>query len=204
MHVFDCKQYDEFHQVKSSFLLSGFGLLESGCVSAKNEVNIMVKNMLDVVFGGITYWAVGFGLSFGTGPGTNPFVGVGYFLFDCDDETMGYSYALFLFQLSFSTTATTIVSGAMAERAKLSTYILFSFVNTLIYCIPAHWVWAESGFLYQMGVIDVAGCGPVHLVGGTTGLVATLMLGPRQHAFESGQEQLQAPLKAILGMFMLW
>ena len=78
----------------------GFGLLESGSVSPKNEVNIMVKNTLDVVFGGITYWVFGFGLSFGEGPGTNPFVGVGCFLFDSSDsESMGYSYALFLFQV---------------------------------------------------------------------------------------------------------
>ena len=70
-------------------------------MSPKNEVNIMVKNCLDVVFGGITYWAFGFGLSFGEGAGTNPFVGVGCFLFDSDDEeTMGYSFALFLFQVN--------------------------------------------------------------------------------------------------------
>ena len=165
----------------------------------------MVKNALDVVFGGVTYWAVGFGLSFGSDPGTNTFAGVGYFLFDADDENMGYSYALFLFQLSFSTTATTIVSGAMAERAKLSAYIVFSFLNTIIYCLPAHWIWAETGFLYKMGAIDIAGCGPVHLVGGTTGLVATLMLGPRRGAFDTNERKpLPSPLKAILGMFMLW
>lgn len=164
----------------------------------------MIKNALDVVFGGITYWALGFGLSFGESPGTNPFVGVGFFLFDADGDNMGYEYALFLFQLSFSTTATTIVSGAMAERAKLSAYIIFSFLNTIIYCIPAHWVWAESGFLFKMGAIDIAGCGPVHLVGGITGLVATLILGPRNNAFKETREPLPSPLKAILGMFMLW
>lgn len=179
--------------------------MESGFVNPKNEVNIMVKNVLDVVFGGITYWAIGFGLSFGNDAGTNPFVGVGYFLFDDDSETMGYSYALFLFQLSFSTTATTIVSGAMAERAKLSAYIIFSFINTIIYCIPAHWMWAETGFLYKMGAIDIAGCGPVHIVGGVTGLVATLLLGPRIGAFDNMERQpVPSPLKAILGMFMLW
>ena len=76
-------------------------MLESGAVSPKNEVNIMVKNTLDVVFGGITYWAFGFGLSFGEGPGTNPFVGVGCFLFDSSDsDTMGYSFSLFLFQVN--------------------------------------------------------------------------------------------------------
>ena len=58
-------------------MIVGFGMLESGCVSLKNEVNIMMKNVVDVVLGGITYWAFGYGLSYGSGPGTNPFFGVG-------------------------------------------------------------------------------------------------------------------------------
>ena len=185
--------------------LSGFGLLESGCVSRRNEVSIMVKNTLDVVFGGVTYWAVGFGLTFGTGPGTNPFFGVGCFLVDTSDENMGYIFSVFIFQLSFATTATTIVSGAMADRTRLHAYIVFSMVNTIVYSIPAHWVWAETGFLHQLGALDVAGCGPVHLVGGATGLVATVLIGPRAGAFDGIQRLTQpTPLKAILGMFMLW
>jgi len=99
--------------------LAGFGLLESGCVSLKNEVNIMMKNVVDVVFGGLTYWAFGFGLSFGRSDMSFPFMGVGDFLVDPGpgSEHMGPVYAAFLFQLSFATTATTIVSGAMAERS---------------------------------------------------------------------------------------
>ncbi|KAJ8304622.1 hypothetical protein KUTeg_018205 [Tegillarca granosa] len=156
---------------------SGFGLLEAGCVSGKNEVNIMVKNAIDVVFGGLSYWAFGFGLSFGEDVGTNPFCGVGYFLVDSSDENMGILYSTFVFQLSFATTATTIVSGAMAERTKLTAYILFSFFNTVIYCFPAHWEWAQNGFLRTLGCVDVAGSGAVHLVGGVSGLVAAIMWG---------------------------
>ncbi len=63
---------------------------------------------------------------------------------------MKNQFPLVFAQLSFSTTATTIVSGAMAERTKLSAYIIFSLVNTLIYCVPAHWVWAENGFLLKV------------------------------------------------------
>jgi ammonia channel protein AmtB len=189
-------------------IFSGFGLLEAGYVSGKNEVNIMIKNALDVVFGGLSYWAVGFGLSFGSEKGSNPFVGIGNFFLSCPEEDKGYVYALFLFQLSFSTTATTIVSGAMAERTKLLTYILFSFLNTLIYCVPAHWIWSHMGFLHRLGVIDVAGCGPVHLVGGMTGLVATIMLGPRKRAVAALMQREKVPIsgsvKCILGMFMLW
>lgn len=115
-------------------------MLESGCVSIKNEVNIMMKNIVDIVLGGFTYWLFGYGMSFGRGPLTNPFIAIGDFLLDPlpGDEIMGpifgkesgmilfgidglliisiFFLAAFLFQLSFATTATTIVSGAMAER----------------------------------------------------------------------------------------
>ena len=165
----------------------------------------MVKNTLDVVFGGITYWAIGFGLSFGADTGTNPFVGVGCFFLDAQEQNMGYIYAVFIFQLSFATTSTTIVSGAMAERTRLHAYIVFSMLNTVIYCIPAHWIWAQGGFLHDLGCLDAAGCGPVHLIGGATGLVATLMLGPRAHIKENQERSfVPSPLKTILGMLMLW
>lgn len=93
-------------------------MLESGCVSLKNEVNIMMKNVVDIVLGGLTYWAFGFGMSFGWGEPTNSFVGTSGFLIDPNigDDLMGPACAAFLFQLSFATTSTTIVSGAMAER----------------------------------------------------------------------------------------
>ena len=95
--------------------ISGFGLLESGCVSLKNEVNIMMKNVVDIVFGGLTYWLFGFGLSFGKDY-SNPFIAFGWFALDAPVKDMGPIFSTFLFQLSFATTATTIVSGAMAER----------------------------------------------------------------------------------------
>lgn len=96
--------------------LQGFGLLESGCVSVKNEVNIMVKNVVDVVLGGFTYWLFGYGLSFGQSEWTNPFCGWGSFALNVGEEDMGIVYTTFFFQLSFATTATTVVSGAIAER----------------------------------------------------------------------------------------
>lgn len=181
-------------------------MLEAGCVSAKNEVNIMVKNAIDVVFGGLSYWAFGFGLSFGEDPGTNPFCGVGYFLVDSSDENMGILYSTFVFQLSFSTTATTIVSGAMAERTKLTAYILFSFFNTIIYCFPAHWEWAENGFLRTLGCVDVAGSGAVHLVGGVSGLVAASLLKPRVGRYADGTKPapMGNPVSSLIGLFMLW
>ena len=69
--------------------------------------------------------------------------------------------------------------GAMAERTSLKAYILFSFLNFTSYVFPAHWMWHKTGFLYKLHVVDIAGCGPVHLVGGISAIVATLMLKPR-------------------------
>lgn len=175
-------------------------------MSHKNEVNIMFKNAIDVVFGGISYWLFGYGLSFGDGSGSNPFCGVGHFALDIEGEKMGEVYSNFIFQLSFATTATTIVSGAMAERTKLSAYLLFSFFNTLVYCFPAHWIWGNNGFLRMIGVVDIAGSGAVHLVGGTSALVAAFLLGPRLGRYENGTKALPLgnPTNALVGMFMLW
>lgn len=100
-------------------MVLGFGMLESGCVSLKNEVNIMAKNVVDISLGGLSYWLFGFGISFGTDEPNNPFIGMGGYMLDpnVDDELMGQMCAAFVFQLSFATTSTTIVSGAMAERS---------------------------------------------------------------------------------------
>ncbi len=106
-------------------------------------------------------------LSFGRGSFTNWFIALGDFVIDPnkDDPLNGYVFVAFIFQLSFSTTATTIVSGAMAERCNFKAYCLFSLMNTVIYSIPAGWVWGEHGFLSNLGAVDIAGSGPVHLIG---------------------------------------
>ncbi|KAL8606653.1 hypothetical protein ACOMHN_025752 [Nucella lapillus] len=194
----------------SSFIIftmqSGFGMLESGCVSHKNEVNIMMKNVADVIFGGISYWMLGYGFSFGNGTGTNGFCGLGKFFLDpTDDASMGAEYSRFVFQASFATTATTIVSGAIAERARFTSYLIFSFFNTFIYCFPAHWVWAETGWLKVLGVVDVAGDGPVHVVGGVSALIAAIVMKPRKgHFTEGNHHNMESPIGAILGLFILW
>ncbi len=86
---------------------------------------------------------------------------------------------------------------------------MFSFFNTFIYCIPAHWIWSRKGWLKQLGATDMAGAGTVHLVGGVTGLVATIMLKPRFGMFNEEHKEIRkssmsSPTNAILGMFMLW
>lgn len=80
----------------------------------------------------------------------------GYFAMDVEAE-QGDVFALYFFQMSFATTATTIVSGAMAERTHLHAYTIYSFTNTISYIFPAHWLWGEKGFLKELGAIDIAG-----------------------------------------------
>lgn len=196
----------------SSFIIftmqTGFGMLESGCVSIKNEANIMMKNLADISLGGLTYWIFGYGMSFGEGAWSNPFIGVGDFLVDppVGDALMGPVFASFLFQLSFATTATTIVSGAMAERCNFKAYCMFSFLNTIVYCVPAGWVWGSHGFLNKLGAVDIAGSGPVHLIGGASAFASALMLGPRLGRYAKGYAPLPMgnPVNAAMGTFVLW
>ncbi|CAG0893555.1 unnamed protein product [Darwinula stevensoni] len=157
-------------------------MLEAGSVTKKNEVNILMKNVVDLIFGGITYWAFGFGLQYGSDHGTNPVFGVGNFLLNEDgQDEMGFVYAKFIFQMSFATTATTIVSGAMAERTKFSAFCLYCFLIIITYSVPAGWVWGDHGFLRAMGFVDFAWSSVVHLLGGVAALVSTLLLKPRIH-----------------------
>ncbi|XP_014217379.2 putative ammonium transporter 3, partial [Copidosoma floridanum] len=198
--------------VSNAFIIltmqTGFGMLESGCVSLKNEVNIMMKNVVDIVLGGLTYWIFGFGISFGLNEPNNPIVGSGGYMIDpsIDDPLFGPVCASFVFQLSFATTATTIVSGAMAERCNFRAYCLFSFLNTIVYCLPAGWVWGDHGFLKNIGAVDIAGSGTVHLVGGVSALACAIMLGPRLGRYDHGIDPLPlgCPVNAVMGLFVLW
>ncbi|KAL1441817.1 hypothetical protein MTO96_008324 [Rhipicephalus appendiculatus] len=160
----------------------------------------------DVVFGGLGYWMFGYGFSFGQDRGTNQFIAFGKFFLDSDEKEMGVVFATYIFQLSFATTATTIVSGAMAERCNFVAYCIFSFLNTVVFCLPAGWVWGQHGFLNKLRVVDIAGCAPVHLVGGASSLVAAVMLKPRHGRYDHGTEPppMGSPTNALVGMFMLW
>lgn len=201
----------------SSFVIltmqSGFGLLESGSVGSGMEVNVMMKNVIDVVMGGVSYWMFGYGLTFGNSLGG--FMGISRFFVSSSESLESLEsaadsvdvYSHYIFQFTFSATATTIVSGSVAGRMKFSTYMIFSFVNTALYCIPAHWTWSKDGWLYEIGFVDFAGDGPVHLLGGVTAAVGALMVGPRDGRFDPGRKDqfdLENPLNCIFGLFMLW
>src|SRR6185437_10845907 len=102
------------------------------------------------------------------------------------ESVMGAKYAQLIFQLAHLTTSTAIISGSMAERCKFTSYCLFSLFNTFIYCVPARWMLRDGGFLRNLGGVDIGGSGTVHLIGGCSGLVAAILLGPRIRRFESG------------------
>ncbi|CAH0389038.1 unnamed protein product [Bemisia tabaci] len=210
--IYDFSSEDAAWILTSAFIIftmqTGFGLLELGCVAPKNEVNIMMKNLVDIFLGGITYWLFGYALSFGRSELNTPFVALGDFALNIDnaDPQKGAIYTFFVFQLSFATTATTIVSGAVAERCGFKAYCLFSLINNIVYCLPAGWVWGEHGFLSKMGAVDIAGSSVVHLTGGVTALAAVIMLGPRIGRYELGIEPLPLgkPSSCAQGLFVLW
>src|SRR5687767_7158231 len=162
------------------FMNAGFALLESGLCQAKNAVNILAKNFIVFAVSSLAFWVVGFGLMFGDG---NGFVGLsGWLIHGADNSpAMGEAYqgvftslnwtgvpllAKFFFQLVFAGTAATIVSGAVAERIKFLSFILFSFMMAIfIYPVVGHWIWG-GGFLAARGFVDFAGSTQVHSIGG--------------------------------------
>lgn len=156
---------------------TGIALIEAGIVSKKNEVNVMMKNVVDVCAGGVSFWIFGFALMYGRGEFTNPFFGAGDFFVDAKvtDPLLAQIFSLYFIQMSFATKATTIASGGLSERFRFTSYILFSFLNTFVYAVGAGWIWGQHGWLKNIGVIDFAGTGPIHIIGGAAGELIKLM-----------------------------
>ena len=120
----------------------GFICLESGQVRSKNSINVAIKNVADFFVASILFWLYGYSIMYG--PSEFGFFGDGHFFFGSQAET-SYGYASFLFQLMFAGTATTILSGAVAERAKFSSYLICAaIVAGLFYPLIGHWIWAKS------------------------------------------------------------
>jgi len=195
------------------FMQAGFALVESGFTRAKNAVNIMMKNMIDLSVGVISFWLFGFAIMFGTG---NAILGYSGFLVDASKvdayASLAWSsvpvMAAFLFQAVFAATAATIISGAVAERIKFSTYMMISAAVTIvIYPISGHWGWG-GGWLSEFGFTDFAGSTIVHAVGGFAALAAVLILGPRTGKFGKNGEAVAIPGHniplATLGVLILW
>jgi Amt family ammonium transporter len=194
------------------FMQAGFAMVETGLTRAKNAVNIMMKNLLDFSFGAVLFWAVGYAIMYSSGD--NNIFGFDTNLFllgsaNAPTDNGGYATsAAWLFQVVFAATAATIVSGAMAERTKLISYILYScIVTAIIYPISGHWIWG-GGWLSDMGMRDFAGSTVVHSVGGWAALAGAIMVGPRLGKYNkdgtiNAIRPHNMPL-AALGVFILW
>jgi len=207
---------------------AGFATLSAGSIRSKNVKNILLKNLLDACMGALAWFLFGYGFAYDVDAGKdghepNPFIGSGPTNFalsgvsDAADTTYGAAHGMdwagFQFQFAFAAAAATIVSGAVAERCKLSAYLIYSVVITgFIYPVVVHWVWDGAGFLsagnpdaWLTGCIDFAGSGVVHMTGGWAALVAAAILGPRTNRWSSPDlfEGHSTPLQ-VIGTFLLW
>jgi len=188
------------------FMQAGFAMVETGFTRAKNSVNIIMKNLMDFSLGAILFFFIGYGLMFGDSAGG--FVGTNGFLLSIIDPANTQNFAIWIFQAVFAATAATIVSGAMAERTRFKSYLVYTvFITTLIYPIVGHWIWG-GGWLAGLGMIDFAGSTVVHSVGGWAALAGALMLGPRLGKYNKDGSSNAIPghniSLASLGVFILW
>jgi Amt family ammonium transporter len=183
------------------FMQAGFTLVETGFTRSKNTGNIIMKNIMDLCIGSIGFWVIGYTIMYGETIGA--FIGKPTLFFNNAEDM----HNLF-FQTVFAATAATIVSGAIAERTKFSTYLIFSFIMTVvIYPISGHWVWQGEGWLTNLGFIDFAGSTVVHSVGGWASLVAAILVGPRIGKYVNGKSNAipgHNLLIGSLGVFILW
>lgn len=202
------------------FMQAGFALVEAGFTRAKNVVNIFMKNLLDFSLGSIVFWAVGFGLMFGTSNGLHGTDS--FFLSGHGDDP--WSYAFLLFQTVFAATAATIVSGAVAERTAFRSYLLYTVLITgLIYPVFGSWAWGglfagagwleapAGGWLHSLGLppfVDFAGSTVVHALGGWAALAGAVVVGPRIGKYDALGRARAIPGHnmpfAVLGVFVLW
>lgn len=202
---------------------AGFALVESGLCRAKNTVNILAKNFIVFAISSIAFYIIGWGLMFGDG--NSIFGSSGLFLLGGADNSPAtgdaykgvYSsinwtgvplFAKFFFQLVFAGTAATIVSGAVAERIKFLSFIVFSFIIVgIIYPIGGHWIWG-GGWLAKLGMFDFAGSTVVHSIGGWAALAGVIVLGARIGKY--GKDGKVNPIPAhnmstaTLGALILW
>ena len=160
----------------------GFSFLEVGSINQKNKANILLKNLLDTFIGALAFYLIGFAL---TNQARGGLIGHGGFFSQDLDRNEQLRW---LFQFSFCTTSATIVSGSLAERTYIDTYIVFSFLmGAVIYPVASSWCWG-GGWLQERGFHDFAGSAVVHELGGFGGLVGTMILGPRIGYFDEVED----------------
>lgn len=188
----------------------GFMCLESGLTRSKNSINVAIKNLIDFGVCVILYWSVGYGLSFGTS--MMGAIGTDNFFLNSDSPQL---IICFIFHLMFCSTATTIVSGATAERLRFRAYIIITtIISGLVYPIFSHWTWKSNGvgdgfgYLERIGFVDFAGSTVVHSIGGWVALAVILVVGARTGRFaKSGKSRhihgSNLPF-SVLGVLLIW
>ena len=191
------------------FMQAGFCLLETGFSRAKNSINVAIKNLVDFLISSLAYWAFGFALMFGVS--YEGFFGTTRFALG--EEAPVALLGTFLFQLMFCSTATTIISGAVAERIRFGAYLITAlFVSAIVYPIFGHWAWGgaldgvREGWLARLGFIDFAGSTVVHSIGGWVALALCIKLGARIGRFSPNTAPPTAhnlPM-ATIGVLILW
>lgn len=188
---------------------AGFAMVESGLTRSKNSINVAIKNLTDFGVSLALFWVMGFALMFG--PSRAGLFGSSGF---APNLAAPWTAAFFFFQAMFCSTAATIVSGAVAERMRFSSYILGTLVlSGLLYPVAGHWTWGGAlggpkGWLAERGFVDFAGSTVVHSLGAWVALAALLVLGPRRGRFASDGST--RPIngssipQAVLGVMLLW
>ena len=190
------------------FMEAGFALLEAGFVRSKNAMSIIAKVIIDITFGGIAFFIVGFGIAYGS---SNGWFALDFGIMN-QDLGLGLTVSNNLFwfiQLGFAIAAISIVSGALAERMKLFPYaILVIFFCAILYPLVANWVWNPNGWLAVRGFNDFAGSAAVHAMGGFAALAAAIVLGPRIGKYSKDGKSNTIPGHnlplASVGAFILW
>jgi len=189
------------------FMQAGFAMVETGLTRTKNTTNILMKNLMDFCFGSIVFWMIGWGLMYGT----DKLGLIGFSDFFKGSLGDPNFYRDWFFQVVFAATSATIVSGAMAERTKFKSYLIYTvFISAFIYPISGHWTWG-GGWLSKLGFHDFAGSTVVHSVGGWAAFMGAIVLGPRIGKYVKGNGKVTVkaypghniPL-AMLGVFILW
>ncbi|KAL6194662.1 hypothetical protein ACLB2K_035743 [Fragaria x ananassa] len=221
----DSKFIDTSYAVDTTYLLFsaylvfsmqlGFAMLCAGSVRAKNTMNIMLTNVLDAAAGGLFYYLFGFAFAFG-GP-SNGFIGRHFFGLK-EVPNISFDYSHFLYQWAFAIAAAGITSGSIAERTQFVAYLIYSsFLTGFVYPVVSHWIWSPDGWasafntgnlLFGSGVIDFAGSGVVHMVGGIAGLWGAFIEGPRIGRFDHSGRSValrgHSATLVVLGTFLLW
>ena len=188
------------------FMQVGFIALESGFVRAKNSVNVAAKGILDFAVGSLLYFMIGFAFMFGEGK----FIGMTNFgLSDFISTGDNAGIMFWVFQVMFAGAAATIVSGAVAERIKLTGYVIASaIIAGVIYPLFGHWAWSSEGWLAMMNFHDFAGSTVIHALGGWLAFTGAVVLGPRFEKFKKDGSVNAIPGHniplAVLGTFILW